>query len=77
MGGHSFNMITGYQNLDELNQLILPFSFRVRKEDCLDLPDKVYIKRTVELTTEQGTLYQQIKKKALAVIENDPTNCPN
>tara|TARA_R110002096_G_scaffold58946_2_gene148111 strand:- start:7138 stop:8619 length:1482 start_codon:yes stop_codon:yes gene_type:complete len=73
MGGHSFNMITGYQNLDELNQLILPFSFRVRKEDCLDLPDKVYIKRTVELTTEQGTLYQQIKKKALAVIENDPT----
>ena len=57
LGSHSFNQILGYQNLDELNDIISPFSYRVRKEDCLDLPDKVYTKRTVELTKEQKSLY--------------------
>ena len=71
MGAHSFNQITGYQNLDELNGIIEPFSFRVRKEDCLDLPDKVYTKRTVELTDEQKKLYEQMRRTALAVIENE------
>ena len=71
MGAHSFNKIVGYQNLDELNKLIEPFSFRVRKEDCLDLPDKVYIKRSVELTKEQAKLYDQMKRNALAIIEGE------
>jgi len=71
MGAHSFNKIVGYQNLDELNGIIEPFSFRVRKEDCLDLPDKVYTKRTVELTKEQAALYEQMKRNALAIIQGE------
>jgi SNF2 family DNA or RNA helicase len=71
MGAHSFNQIVGYQNLDDLNGLIEPFSFRVRKEDCLDLPDKVYTRRTVELTPEQRKLYDQMKRTALAIIEGE------
>lgn len=71
MGAHSFNQIVGYQNLDELNEIIEPFSFRVRKEDCLDLPDKVYTRRTVELTPEQKKLYEQMRRMALAVIEGE------
>jgi|TARA_R110001583_G_scaffold387_10_gene3554 SNF2 family DNA or RNA helicase len=71
MGAHSFNHIVGYQNLSELNHLIEEFSFRVRKEDCLDLPDKVYTKRLVELTPEQHRLYEQMKRNALAIIEGE------
>ena len=71
MGAHSFNHIVGYQNLEELNGIIEPFSFRVRKEDCLDLPDKVYTQRSVELTKEQRVLYDQMKKNAMSVIENE------
>ena len=71
MGAHSFNQIVGYQNLSELNELIEDFSFRVRKEDCLDLPDKVYTKRLVELTPEQRKLYDQLKRNALAIIEGE------
>ena len=71
MGAHSFNQIVGYQNLSELNELIEEFSFRVRKEDCLDLPDKVYTKRSVELTPEQRKLYDQLKRNALAIIEDE------
>ncbi|MAG59268.1 hypothetical protein CMO96_00540 [Candidatus Woesebacteria bacterium] len=69
VGTHSFNQITGYQNLEELNGIIEPFSFRVRKEECLDLPDKVYTKRIVQLTKEQGEAYRTLKGAALAVIE--------
>ena len=71
MGAHSFNQIVGYQNLEELNGMIEPFSFRVRKEECLDLPDKVYTRRTVELTKEQRQLYEQMKHNALAIIDGE------
>ena len=69
MGAHSFNQIVGYQNLDELNGIIEPFSFRVRKEDCLDLPDKVYLRREVELTPEQKQVYETMKRAAIAELE--------
>jgi len=69
MGAHSFNQIVGYQNLGELNDIIEPFSFRVRKEDCLDLPDKVYLRREVELTPEQKSVYETMKRAAIAELE--------
>ena len=52
-GARSFQQIVGYRNLDELNEKLERFSHRVLKEDCLDLPDKIYTQRSVELTKEQ------------------------
>ena len=69
LGSHAFNQILGYQNLDELNSIIEPFSYRVRKEDCLDLPDKVYTRRSVELTKPQADAYSDLKQSALAMVE--------
>ena len=69
LGAHSFNQIVGYQNLTELNQIMSPYSYRVRKEDCLDLPDKVYVKRSVELSSEQLIVYQQLRNNALAILK--------
>ena len=71
MGAHSFNHIVGYQNLQELNGILQKFSYRVRKEECLELPDKVYMKRTVELTPQQRMWYDQMKSNALAIIEGE------
>ena len=71
LGSHSFHQVVGYQNLTELNGIIKPFSFRVRKEECLDLPDKVYTKREVELTPDQKVLYEQMKRAALAFMEGE------
>ena len=48
--------------LDELNSKLNKFSYRVLKEDCLDLPDKVYMKRFVAMTPEQTKLYEEMKK---------------
>ena len=70
MGAHSFNQVLGFQRLDELTETLDKHSFRVRKEDCLDLPDKVYMRREVELTPEQSDAYAQMKTLALARLDN-------
>ena len=70
MGHRSFQQITGYQRLEELNTKLDAISNRVLKEDCLDLPAKVYISRHVPLTKEQEQAYVQMKKLALAQLEN-------
>jgi len=70
MGHRSFQQIVGYRRLDELSIKLDTFSNRVLKEDCLDLPEKVYTRREVELTPEQLKLYTQMKKLALAKLES-------
>jgi len=69
MGMRSFQEITGYQRLDELHGKLEKFSARVLKEDCLDLPDKIYTSRRVPLSKEQLSAYVQMKKLALARLE--------
>ena len=70
MGHRSFQQIVGYRRLDELNEKLNSFSNRVLKDDCLDLPDKIYMKRTVPLTAEQWAVYAQMKALALARLES-------
>jgi SNF2 family DNA or RNA helicase len=68
MGTHSFNQVVGFQRLEELTKALEEHSYRVRKSDCLDLPDKVYMKRMVQLTDEQAEAYTQMKHLALAKL---------
>ena len=68
ISGRSINLVVGYQNLSELSDKLKPFSYRVLKEDCLDLPDKVYMKREIQLTPEQQKLYKQMRQEALATL---------
>ena len=65
-GGKSVQIVVGYRNLDELSEKLRPFSYRVLKDDCLDLPDKIYMKRSVQLSLEQKKVYEQMKQMALA-----------
>ena len=77
VGTHSFNQVVGYQNLEELTSNLDRFSYRVLKKDCLDLPEKIYIKRLVELTPEQRRVYDQLKTIALAVFEKGVVTAAN
>ena len=76
-GGRRVQIVKSYQRLDELSKLIEPFSYRVLKEDCLDLPDKIYIKREIELTEEQLKLYSTMKQMALATLNGKLLTAPN
>ena len=66
--GRQVEIVVGYRNLGELSDKLKPFSYRVLKDDCLDLPKKTYMKRNIELTDEQKKVYKQMKKEALAVL---------
>jgi len=68
-GGRSIQIVVGYRNLEELSQKLKPFSFRVLKDDCLDLPPKTYMKRIVKLSPEQEKIYKQMKHLAMAEME--------
>jgi SNF2 family DNA or RNA helicase len=68
ISGRSIQLVAGFRNLGELSDKLLPFSYRVLKEDCLDLPDKIYMRREIQLTDEQKKLYKQMRQEALATL---------
>ena len=65
----SVNIVVGYHNLAELSEKLKPFSYRVLKDECLDLPPKTYMKRIIQLTSEQQRVYDQMKQMALAELK--------
>ena len=77
IAGRQIQLVSGFKNLGELSDKLKPFSYRVLKEDCLDLPDKIYMKRNINLTPEQLKVYNQMKKEALATLNGKITSTVN
>ena len=69
MGGYQGRKIVGYMNEDELKEKIDAHTFRVLKDDCLDLPDRHYIKREVLFTPEQRKIYDQMRREFWLELE--------
>jgi len=76
-GGRRVQIVGGYKRLDELSDSLKKFSYRVLKEDCLDLPEKVYIQREVELSDEQKQIYATMKSAALAQLKGKMATAPH
>ena len=76
-GTHTYQRIVKFQNLKQLGQLVAPHSYRILKKDCLDLPDKVYIKREIELSDEQKEAYVDMKANAMAVLKGQSMTAVN
>ena len=68
LGSHTFRQVVGYRRLEELTEKLTRFSFRVTKEECLDLPAKIFVRREVELTPEQSKAYGDMTVFALAQL---------
>ena len=64
--GRSIQIVDEFKNLGELSNQLKGFSYRVLKEDCLDLPEKNWTKRQITLTHDQRKIYEQMKETALA-----------
>jgi SNF2 family DNA or RNA helicase len=71
--GRSIQVVSKFQNLSELSEVVKTFSDRVLKEDCLDLPPKNFTKRHIVLTHDQRKIYDQMKKAAMAVLNGKVT----
>jgi SNF2 family DNA or RNA helicase len=72
--GRSIQVVNKFINLNELSDKLQGFSYRVLKEDCLDLPEKIYMKRHISLTHDQIKVYDQMKKTALATLNGKTTS---
>lgn len=60
--------IVGYKQLEELMRIIKPYVFTLLKKDCLDLPEKFYSTRYVELSSEQRKAYNKLKTEMILWI---------
>jgi len=72
--GRSIQVVSEFKNLGELSETLQGFSYRVLKEDCLDLPPKNFTKRHIILTADQRKIYEQMKKTAMAVLNGKVTS---
>jgi SNF2 family DNA or RNA helicase len=70
-GTRAFEEVVGYRNIDELKEMIAPYSSEVIKSECLDLPPKTYTVVEVELTREQKTHYKQMLNYYTTVVANE------
>lgn len=64
-------------NKEAILKRIEPFTFRCRKEDCLDLPDTVDQVRYVEMTPAQKTAYRDMYRHCIAEIEREFVPAPH
>ena len=70
----SIQVVHAFQNLAELSDKLKGFSYRVLKEDCLDLPPKNFIKRHIVLNSRTKKIYEQMKKTAIAFLNGKVTS---
>jgi SNF2 family DNA or RNA helicase len=68
LSGRSVQVVGGFRHLEELSESLKAFSYRILKENCLDLPNKIYMEREIQLTSEQERLYEQMRQEALATL---------
>jgi SNF2 family DNA or RNA helicase len=73
----NFPIIKYYINLDMLENYLKTFSFRAKKNECLDLPNKIYQKRYVDLKGSQKSVYDNLKNFARAVFEDKEATYSN
>lgn len=59
-GGYMGKEIAGYQNLDELRELVSETSYRVEIDDCIDLPGMDFRYLTCELTGKALKAYTEL-----------------
>jgi SNF2 family DNA or RNA helicase len=69
--GRNYAVLRGFRRLDELQSKVAAHSYRILKSECLDLPEKVYVRRAVELTEEQRTVYRRLQDEYILDLDNE------
>lgn len=74
MGGYEDKQIIGYQNLEELMEVISPFVYQVDRKDVFDLPPVVRQTRMVKMSKEQAALYKSMAKNKFVCHDDGALN---
>lgn len=59
-----------FKNMDKLSRLMAPYVYRVTKEECLDLPAKIYSTHFFELSAKQQRLYNKVAEELRFELED-------
>jgi len=66
-----FNNVVGFQNLDHLYSKIDGHSFRILADDCLDLPERSYMRFPFELNSGERRIFDELKSKSIAYFDKE------
>lgn len=73
VGFHKQQLVR-YRNLDELIDKVRKWSFRIKKTQCLDLPEKLFQDVPVTVSDRAMRLYTQMAKESIIEIEDKLAN---
>ena len=68
-GGKKYTAVIRTRNEEELKAALSKVSFIIKKADCLDLPPKVYLTRSVEMSANQRAIYNDMLHRSMIEIE--------
>lgn len=71
MGGFMGKQVVGAKNEEKLNQIINGVAFRALKKNWLDLPEKVYGHRNIEMTPAQKKAYREVYEDFHTVVAGE------
>ena len=60
-----------YRNIPDLKARVEPFSSRKTKEECLDLPPKVYVHHELDMSSKQELLYRTLEAELYLMLEHE------
>lgn len=63
------NRIKNVLNTEYLAEKIAPYTFQIRKKDCLTLPEKRYRAVGFSLSVEQALLYEEVREEYLINVD--------
>ena len=69
MGGFGGYQIIGYRHMEELQSQLESVMLRRKKEEVLDLPDKIYTDEYLEMSDQQQSIYNQVKESIMKDID--------
>lgn len=75
--GRTFKTVVGTRRTEEIANKIRPYVTQQKKEDWLDLPEKMFQTLHVEMNKEQKRVYQELKENLLAEYGDQLLTVPN
>lgn len=65
----TYKVLKRYRNLDELTDRLKPYSFRITRAECFDLPPKIYQKHYFNLTKTQRDAYNRLRDEFIMELD--------
>ena len=60
-----------FRNVDQLRDKMLETAMFVKIEDCIDMPDRFYNRKLLDMSAEQARVYQELEKYFIAIYKDE------